>query len=104
MSNKRREIKVGDLVRVCGSSFTLPHKSGSIRHHLKPGTVCEVVLLFDGDKVDIRGPYRHDPRYNESKANFLNTTAHGTQTMYLHQVLHAPQAMKARDAYGNRRG
>jgi len=90
----RKELKVGDLVRVAGNSFASEYKPGKIRHHFKAGAVCEVLKVYE-DSVLLEGPYRHDVRLSETKATALGT---GSQTVRIHQVTFAVQAMLEREA------
>jgi hypothetical protein len=97
---KQAELKVGDLVRVQGSSFMNECKSGRVRHNLKAGSVGEVVRVGT-DSVCVHGPYRHDPRYNESPSDCRDSFCN--QSMRFSQVKLAKQAMSKREAYQSRR-
>lgn len=85
---------------MAGNSFASEDKPGKIRHHFKAGAVCEVVEVY-ADSVLLKGPYRHGVRFGETKATALFLS--GSQTVRIHQVTFAVQAMKKRDQYKNRR-
>jgi len=80
------QLKVGDLVRVLGRC----DKRGGTYHSFKNGQVVEVEVLSGWNGV----------------AGYIRCISLDgyTQSLALHQVKPAKQAMRKRDEYANRRG
>lgn len=93
-------IQVGDLVRVSGASFMLPHTDDTVRHHIKPGAVCVVHSIGWDGSLGITGPTRHDSRPHGTNKRVGEPIS---QTALMGQVKLAKQAMRKRDEYAARR-
>lgn len=86
MAKNKQEFKVGDLVRVSGSTLR-----GGYGHAIKQGAVCRVICVRNSlGNVDIIGPRRY-------------TIGEVPQGVAPTHVRLAKQAMRKRDEYAARR-